>query len=74
MSENIKTNNIRVEYHLAEADRNLLRGFITAADFLRGETINRPASEKDLIGQILTKAEQGRILVGQITNQNNHEI
>lgn len=70
----MKTTNVRVEYHLAEADRDLLRGFITAVDFLRGETINRPASEKDLIGQILVKAEQNRILIDQITNQNNHEI
>jgi hypothetical protein len=70
----MKTTNVRVEYHLAEADRDLLRGFITAVDFLREETINRPASEKDLIGQILAKAEQGRILMNQITNQNNHEI
>ena len=42
----MKTTNVHVEYHLAEADRDLLRGFITAVDFLRGETINRPASEK----------------------------
>jgi hypothetical protein len=59
---------------LAESDRDLLRGFITAVDFLRGETINRSASEKDLIGQILAKAEQNCILMDQITNQNNHEI
>lgn len=65
----MKTTNVRVEYHLAEADRDLLRGFITAVDFLRGETINRPASGKDLIGQILTKAEQNRILLDQIMNQ-----
>ena len=70
----MKTTNVHVEYHLAEADRDLLRGFITAVDFLRGETINRPASEKDLIGQILAKAEQNCILIDQITNQNNHEI
>ena len=70
----MKTTNVHVEYHLAEADRDLLRGFITAVDFLRGEPINRPASEKDLIGRILTKAGQGRILVDQITNRNNHEI
>lgn len=70
----MKTTNVRVEYHLAEADRDLLRGFITAADFLRGETMNRPASEKDLIGQILAKAEQGRILMDRITNRDNHEI
>lgn len=65
----MKTTNVKVEYHLAEADRDLLRGFITAVDLLRGETINRPASEKDLIGQILTKAEQNRILIDQIMNQ-----
>ena len=65
----MKTTNIRVEYHLAEADRDLLRGFITSVDFLRGKTINRPASGKDLIGQILTKAEQNRILLDQIMNQ-----
>lgn len=65
----MKTTNVKVEYHLEEADRDLLRGFITAVDFLRGETINRPASEKDLIGQILTKAEQNRILIDQIMNQ-----
>ena len=65
----MKTTNVKVEYHLAEADRDLLRGFITAVDFLRGETINRPASEKDLIGRILTKAEQNRILLDQIMNQ-----
>lgn len=70
----MKTTNVRVEYHLAEADRDLLRGFITAVDFLRGEPINRPASEKDLIGKILAKAEQNCILMDQITNQNNHEI
>ena len=70
----MKTTNVRVEYHLAEADRNLIQGFITAVDFLRGETINRPASEKDLIGQILTKAKQNRILLDQIMNQDNHEI
>lgn len=70
----MKTTNVRVEYHLAEADRDLLRGFITAVDFLRGEPINRPESEKDLIGRILTKAGQGRILVDQITNRDNHEI
>ena len=46
----------------------------TNVDFLRGETINRPASEKDLIGQILAKAEQNRILIDQVQNQNNHEI
>lgn len=74
MEQNMKTTNVRVEYHLAEADRDLLRGFITAVDFLRGETMNRPASEKDLIGQILTKAEQGRILVDQIINRDNHEL
>lgn len=65
----MKTTNVRVEYHLAEADRDLLRGFITAVDLLRGETMNRPASGKDLIGQILTKAEQNRILLDQIMNQ-----
>lgn len=65
----MKSTNVRVEYHLAEADRDLLRGFITAVDFLRGETMNRPASGKDLIGQILTKAEQNRILLDQIMNQ-----
>lgn len=65
----MKTTNIRVEYHLAEADRDLLQGFISAVDFLRGEPINRPASGKDLIGQILTKAEQNRILLDQIMNQ-----
>ncbi len=70
----MKTTNIRVEYHLAEADRDLLQGFIAAVDFLRGEPINRPASGKDLIGQILTKAEQNRILLDQIMNQDNHEI
>lgn len=70
----MKTTNVRVEYHLAEADRDLLRGFITAVDFLRGEPINRPASEKDLIGQILAKVEQNCILMDQITNRNNHEI
>ena len=70
----MKTTNIRVEYHLAEADIDLLQGFITAVDFLRGETINRPASEKDLIGQILTKAKQNRILIDQAMNRDNHEI
>lgn len=70
----MKTTNIRVEYHLAEADRDLLQGFIAAVDFLRGEPINRPASEKDLVGQILTKAERHRILLDQIMNQDNHEI
>lgn len=70
----MKTTNVHVEYHLAEADRDLLQGFISAVDFLRGETINRPASGKDLIGQILTKAEQHRILIDQIMNQDNHEI
>lgn len=70
----MKTTNVHVEYHLAEADKDLLQGFISAVDFLRGETINRPASEKDLIGQILTKAEQHRILIDQIMNQDNHEI
>nr|DAW68151.1 MAG TPA: hypothetical protein [Caudoviricetes sp.] len=65
----MKTNKVHVEYHLAEADRDLLRGFITSVDFLRGETINRPASGKDLIGQILAKAEQNRILLDQIMNQ-----
>lgn len=70
----MKTTNVHAEYHLAEADKDLLQGFISAVDFLRGETINRPASEKDLIGQILTKAEQHRILIDQIMNQDNHEI
>mgnify|MGYP004505288787 CR=1 FL=1 len=70
----MKTTNIRVEYHLAEADRDLLQGFIAAVDFLRREPINRPASGKDLIGQILAKAEQNRILLDQIMNQDNHEI
>nr|DAG15620.1 MAG TPA: hypothetical protein [Caudoviricetes sp.] len=70
----MKTTNIRVEYYLAEADRDLLQGFIAAVDFLRGKPINRPASEKDLIGQILTKAEQGRILIDSIQNKDNHEI
>lgn len=65
----MKTTNVHIEYHLAEADRDLLQGFITAVDFLRGGTINRPASGKDLIGQILTKAEQNRILLDQIMNQ-----
>lgn len=70
----MKTTNVHVEYHLAEADRDLLRGFISAVDFLRGEPINRPASGKDLIGQILAKAEQGRILIDSIQNKDNHEI
>lgn len=35
---------------------------------------NRPASGKDLIGQILAKAEQGRILIDSIQNKDNHEI
>lgn len=70
----MKTTNIRVEYHLAEADRDLLQGFIAAVDFLRGEPINRPASGKDLIGQVLAKAEQNRILLDQIMSQDNHEI
>lgn len=70
----MKTTNVRVEYHLAEADRDLLRGFITSVDFLRGETINRPASEKDLIGQILAKAEQNRILIDRTMNRDDHEI
>lgn len=65
----MKTTNIRVEYHLAEEDRSLLLGFIAAVDFFRRKPINRPASEKDLIGQILTKAEQNRILLDQIMNQ-----
>ena len=68
----MKTTNIHVEYHLAEADRNLIQGFISAVDYLRGEPINRPASEKDLIGQILAKAEQGRILIDQY--ESSHEI
>ena len=59
----MKTTNVHVEYHLAEADKNLLEGFISAVDFLRGEPINRPASEKDLIGQILDKAKQNRIFI-----------
>lgn len=70
----MKTTNVHVEYHLAEADRDLLRGFISAVDFLRGEPINRPASEKDLIGQILAKAEQNRILIDRTMNRDNHEI
>ncbi len=70
----MKTTNVRVEYHLAEEDKNLLQGFISAVDFLRGETINRPASEKDLLGQILAKAEQGRILIDSSQNKDNHEI
>lgn len=70
----MKTTNVYVEYHLAEGDKNLLRDFISAVDFLRGEPINRPASEKDLIGQILAKAEQGRILIDSIQNRDNHEI
>lgn len=70
----MKTTNVRVEYHLAEADRNLIQGFISAVDLLRGETINRPASEKDLIGQILTKAKQNRILIDQAMNRDNHEL
>ena len=70
----MKTTNIRVEYHLAEADRDLLQGFITAVDFLRGVPINRPASEKDLIGQILAKAKQNRILIDQTMNRDSHEI
>lgn len=70
----MKTTDVKVEYHLAEADRNLIQGFISAVDYLRGEHLERHASEKDLIGQILTKAEQGRILVDQITNRNNHEL
>lgn len=70
----MKTTNVHVEYHLAEADRDLLQGFISAVNFLRGETINRPASEKDVIGQILAKAEQGRILIDSIQNKDNHEI
>lgn len=70
----MKTTNVCVEYHLAEADKNLLEGFISAVDFLRREPINRPASEKDLIGHILTKAEQDRILIDSIQNSDNHEI
>ena len=35
---------------------------------------NRPTSGKDLIGQILAKAEQGRILIDSIQNSDNHEI
>lgn len=70
----MKTTNVHVEYHLAEEDKNLLHGFISAVDFLRGEPINRPASEKDLIGQILAKAEQGRILIDSSQNRDNHEI
>ncbi len=69
----MKTTNVYVEYHLAEGDKNLLRDFISAVDFLRGEPINRPASEKDLIGQILAKAEQGRILIDSIQNRDNME-
>lgn len=65
----MKTTNVKVEYHLAEADRNLIQGFISAVDYLRGEHLERPASGKDLIGQILTKAEQNRILLDQIMNQ-----
>lgn len=65
----MKTTNVRVEYHLAEADRNLIQGFISAVDYLRGKHLERPASGKDLIGQILTKAEQNRILLDQIMNQ-----
>lgn len=70
----MKTINVRVEYHLAEEDKNLLQGFIASVDFLRRKPINRPASDKDLIGQILAKAEQNRILLDQIMNQDNHEI
>ena len=70
----MKTTNVKVEYHLAEADRNLLQGFISAVTYLRGEQLERPASEKDLIGQILAKAEQNCILIDQVQNQNNHEI
>ena len=36
--------------------------------------MNRAVSEKDIIGQILTKAEQGRILIDSIQNKDNHEI
>lgn len=68
----MKTTNVYVEYHLAEADRNLIQGFISAVDYLRGERSERPASEKDLIGQILAKAEQGRILIDQY--ESSHEI
>lgn len=46
-----------------------IQGFISAVDYLRGEHLERPASGKDLIGQILTKAEQNRILLDQIMNQ-----
>ena len=70
----MKTTNVHVEYHLSEEDKNLLHGFISAVDFLRREPINRPASEKDLIGQILAKAEQGRILIDPSQNRDNHEI
>lgn len=70
----MKTTNVHVEYHLAEEDKNILQGFISAVDFLRGKTINRPASEKDLIGQILAKAEQGRILTDLSQNSDNHEV
>lgn len=70
----MKTTNVHVEYHLAEEDKNLLHGFISAVDFLRGEPINRPASEKDIIGQILTKAKQNRILIDQAMNRDNHEL
>lgn len=70
----MKTTNVKVEYHLAEADRNLIQGFISAVDYLRGERSERPVSEKDLIGQILAKAEQGRILIDPSQNRDNHEI
>lgn len=59
----MKTTNVKVEYHLAEADRNLILGFISAVDYLRGERSERPASQKDLLETIYKKAAEGRILI-----------
>ena len=49
----MKTTNVRVEYHLAEADRDLLRGFITAVDFLRGEIYLVPSHPAALMSVLL---------------------
>lgn len=68
----METTNVKVEYHLAEADRNLIQGFISAVDYLRGERPERPVSEKDLLGTIYKKAAEGRILIDQY--ESSHEI
>lgn len=68
----MKTTNVKVEYHLAEADRNLIQGFISAVAYLRGEQLERPVSEKDLLGMLYKKAMEGRISTDQ--DESSHEI